>query len=115
MNLTNIDKITIENKNYRTVINTTKTMQLVLMSIPFNGEIGEEIHKNTTQFIKVEKGNGVAVIENKKYKITKGDFIMVPPGTKHNIISKSHRGLKLYTLYSPPEHKKNLTQNTKPL
>lgn len=110
----NIEEITKINKNYREVIHTTTQQQLVVMNIPYNVDIGFETHFHTTQFIKVEKGNGEAIIGTKKFKITAGDVVMIAANTKHNIISKSKSGLKLYTIYSPPEHKKNLIQKNKP-
>lgn len=107
----NIEKQTLKNKNYRKVINTTKQMQLVLMSIPSGEEIGMEIHPKTTQFIRVESGNGVAIINNIKINLKDGDAIVIPSNTKHNIISK--KDLKLYTIYSPPEHPDMLVERNK--
>ena len=112
--LENIEKITKTNKNYRKVIHTTKQQQLVIMNIPYNEEIGIEKHETTTQFIKIEQGKGEAIIKDKIYNIKSGDVVMVAPNTEHNIISRSKSGLKLYTIYSPPEHKKNLIQKNKP-
>lgn len=109
----NIEEITKTNKNYREVLHTTKQQQLVVMNIPYNVEIGMEEHNNTTQFIKVEKGKGEAIIGTKTFDIGAGDVVMIAANTKHNIISKSKTGLKLYTIYSPPEHKKNLVQKNK--
>lgn len=102
----NIEKDTIINKFYRKVISTTKNLQLVLMSILPRQEIGKEKHKKT-QFIKVESGEGIAILGNKKYKLKKGYAIIIPPNKYHNIINNGKRSLKLYTIYSPPEHKKN--------
>lgn len=109
----NIDEFTLKNKNYRHVIFTTKQQQLVIMNIPFNVEIGMEIHKKTTQFIKIVKGTGIAEIGGESYDIYKGDVIIIPANTKHNIISNSKNGLQLYTIYSPPEHKQGLIQKNK--
>jgi len=108
----NIDKLTTNNKNYRKVLHTTKHIQLVLMSLTSKQEIGTEIHKNTTQFIRVEEGSGNAIINNIKYKLTKDTAIIIPNNTIHNIIAGKN-GLKIYTIYSPPEHKKNLVQKIK--
>lgn len=109
----NIEELTLNNDNYRKVINTTKTQQLVVMNIPNKEEIGMEKHSETTQFIRIEKGIGIAIVNDKEYKLKKGDFVMIPPNTYHNIISTSKNGLKLYTIYSPPVHKKNLVQEFK--
>jgi len=99
----NIEKLTINNNYYRKVLHTTPQMQLVLMSIPTNEEIGAETHSYTTQFIRVESGKGVAYINKKRYNLRDGDSIVIPAGSNHNIISTDN--LKLYTIYSPPEHK----------
>lgn len=112
--IANIEKLTIKNTNYREVVHTTKQQQLVVMSIPYGEEIGMEVHPSTTQFIKIEKGTGEAVIKNEHYRLSPGSIVIVPPNTKHNIISHAKNGLKLYTIYSPPEHKKGLIQKTKP-
>jgi len=101
----NIEKHTKENKYYRKVINTTKNIQVVLMSILPGEEIGLEKHKKTTQFIKIEKGKGVAYIEFKRYNLKAGDSIIIPPNKFHNIINTGTKSLKLYSIYSPPIHK----------
>jgi len=110
----NIEELTLNNKNYRRVLHTTPQMQLVVMSVPYNVEIGMERHKGTTQFIKVEQGDGIAVINGESHSIKSGDVVVVPPDTWHNIISRSKTGLKLYTIYSPPEHRDGLVEKTKP-
>jgi mannose-6-phosphate isomerase-like protein (cupin superfamily) len=83
------------------------------MSIPSGEEIGFEKHTNTTQFIRIESGKGIAIVSGKKYLLKDGDAIIIPPNTKHNIIATSNDPLKLYTIYSPPEHPKNLKTNEK--
>jgi mannose-6-phosphate isomerase-like protein (cupin superfamily) len=99
----NIEKITRNNNYYRRVLYTTKESQLVVMSLlPFQ-DIGSEIHPKTTQFIKVEGGSGISVVNNKRYILRNGNAIMIPSGARHNITAGS-KGLKLYTIYSPPEH-----------
>jgi len=112
----NINDVTIDNDSYRRVLTTTSTMQLVAMSLLPGQEIGAEIHPYTTQFIRIESGEGVAVIEDKMYQLVDDWSIIVPPGTKHNIINTSTTNpLKLYTIYSPPEHPQELVERTKPL
>lgn len=111
----NLDELTKRNNNYRHVIFTTKQQQLVLMNIQYDDEIGMESHPHTTQFIKIEKGSGLAIVNNKQIKIKKGDCLVIASGTNHNIISKAKDGLKLYTIYSPPEHKDGLIQKYNPL
>ena len=110
----NIEKLTLNNSYYRKVISTTPQMQLVLMSIQPQQEIGMEIHKKTSQFIRIEDGNGKAIIGNKTFYLKDGDFVIVPPNTKHNIINTSNNNLlQLYTIYSPPHHKKDTLQKHK--
>lgn len=106
-----INKVTVENTAYRNVISTTSTMQLVVMSLAPKQEIGAEIHPYTTQFIRIEKGNGMAYIEDKPYALSDDMAIIIPPGTKHNIVNmSSNSDLKLYTIYSPPEHPQDLVE-----
>lgn len=111
---TNIEKDTLQNKNYRKVINTTVNMQLVLMSLLPSQDIGIEQHTHTSQFIRVESGSGQAIIAGEKYNLKDGDIVVIPPKTQHNIINthKSKR-LQLYTIYTPPEHKPNTIEKIK--
>lgn len=114
----NIEKKSISNKAYRKVIETTPQMQLVLMSIPVGSDIHMEKHKKTTQFIRIEKGTGQAIImkgkTKKRYTLKDGDSIVIHPNTYHQIKNKGKTPLKLYALYSPPEHKPNLVQKNRP-
>ncbi len=113
-----IGEMTINNNNYRKVINTTKHQQLVLMSLKPKEEIGMEMHKKVDQFIRIEKGTAIAIIgkENpKKYLLKKEHFITIPSGTYHNIINIGRSELKLYSIYSPPNHKPGTIQKNKPL
>ena len=112
-----IEKLTLKNKYYRKVINTTPNQQLVLMSIKPKEEIGMELHKKVDQFIRIEKGTAGAIIgkENpKKYLLKKEHFITIPAGTYHNIINIGRSELKLYSIYSPPNHKPGTIHKTKP-
>jgi mannose-6-phosphate isomerase-like protein (cupin superfamily) len=111
----NIETITLKNNNYRKVINTTKRSQLVVMSLKPLEEIGMETHKTKDQFIRIEQGVGMAVLNGKKYKLKDGTAVVIPAGTKHNIIniSKTNK-LKLYTIYTPPEHDPDTIQKNKP-
>lgn len=104
----NIEKITEKNNNFRKVLFTSKKMQLVVMSLKKNEDIGMEIHKNVDQFIRVESGHGIAILNGKKFKLEDGHCIVIPAGTEHNIINTSQvNKMKLYTIYTPPEHKPN--------
>ncbi len=109
---TNIEKDTVTNTDYRRVLFTTSHSQLVVMSINPGEEIGEEIH-DVDQFIRVDKGVGTAIMNGKKQKIQDGDALVVPAGAKHNIINTGRSVLKIYTLYTPPEHNKDTVQKTK--
>jgi mannose-6-phosphate isomerase-like protein (cupin superfamily) len=100
----NLESKTKSNKFYRKVLYTTEQLQLVIMSIPINDDIKLEKHVSTTQFIRVEKGNGYAIISGKKFKLCDGDAIIIPQNTEHYIKNTGKTSLQLYTIYSPPEH-----------
>jgi mannose-6-phosphate isomerase-like protein (cupin superfamily) len=108
----NIEKETKKNNNFRKVLFTSDKIQLVVMSLGPGVEIGLETHKNTDQFIRVDLGEGEAIIGDKKYILLDGDAIIIPAGSKHNIIAGSE-GMKLYTVYSPPHHEDGEIQKTK--
>lgn len=107
-----LEEETINNTDYRRVIYTAEGAQLVLMSIDPGVEIGEEIH-HLDQFIRIDKGTIHAVIEGTETELHDGDAIIVPRGVKHNFINKSADPVKLYTIYTPPEHKDGTIQHTK--
>ena len=110
----NIEKITIDNTAYRNVLFTTLTQQLVVMSLLPKEEIGAEVHPNTTQFIRIESGRAIAILNGKEYILNDNDAIVIPASVNHNIINaSSDKLLKLYTIYSPPEHKPDTYQQTK--
>ena len=109
----NIEKSTLENENFRKVLYTAKNSQLVLMSLKPGEDIGEEVHE-LDQFLRIEKGTGKAVLDGVEYEIGDGSAIVVPAGTGHNIINtSSQEEMKLYTLYSPPEHQDGVVRATK--
>ncbi len=111
--ISNIEKDTLENKNFRKVLYTGKHSQLVLMSISPKEEIGEEIH-TLDQFFRIESGVGLVVIDDVSTEISDGSAIIVPAGAKHNVINVSDTDdLKLYTIYSPPEHKDQVIHSSK--
>lgn len=97
-----IEKKTKNNNNYRKVLYTDKRIQLVLMSI--DNDIPMETHKHITQFVRVESGTGYALINRKKYSLVDGISVIIPAKAKHYIKSTGKRPLKIYTIYSPPEH-----------
>jgi len=109
----NIEKDTLENTNYRKVLFTTKNSQLVLMSLKPGEEIGTETH-DLDQFFRFEAGQGEVIIEGTPHKVTDGDSATISSGTKHNIINISEtEDLKLYSIYSPPNHKQGTIHKTK--
>lgn len=110
--VTNIEKASLENETFRTVLYTDKNSQLVLMSLLAGEEIGEEIH-NVDQFLRVEKGEGMAFLDGVSHDISEGSVIIVPAGTKHNIINTGKSEMKLYTLYMPPHHRDGVVHKTK--
>ena len=111
--VTNIEKDSIENSNFRKVLYTAKHSQLVLMSLNPSEEIGSEVH-NLDQFFRVEKGTGKCVIDGEEHEISDGSAIVVPEGAEHNIINTSEsEDLKLYTVYSPPNHRDGIIHATK--
>lgn len=109
----NIEKLALENENFRKVLYTAKFSQLVLMSLKPAEAIGEEVHE-VDQFFRFEKGSGKAVVDGNNYVIGDGDTLIVPAGAKHNIINTSQTNtLKLYTLYCPPHHRDGVIHKTK--
>lgn len=111
----NIEEMTLKNSNFRKVLSTNKHSQLVVMSLKKNEEIGMETHKDVDQFFRIEKGHGKAIINGKEYKLKDGFAIVIPAGTEHNIINTSKvNPLKLYTIYSPPQHKPGTVNKNKP-
>jgi mannose-6-phosphate isomerase-like protein (cupin superfamily) len=110
----NIEKETLENKNFRKVLYTGHHSQLVLMSLKPNEEIGAEVHTDNDQFFRFEKGQGKCIIDGNSYTLTDGSVIIVPSGAEHNIINTSAtEDLKLYTIYSPAHHKDGIVRATK--
>jgi len=110
--VTNIEKLSLENDNFRKVLYTDKNSQLVLMSLLKGEEIGEEVH-DVDQFLRVEQGTGTAILSDIPHHITDGSVIVVPAGAKHNIVNSGSDSMKLYTLYMPPHHRDGVTQKTK--
>lgn len=108
-----IESLTKENKNFRHVIYTGKHLQLVLMKLKPGEEIGDEVHADHDQFFRVEKGEGVVVIDGQDYGVKDGDAIVVPAGARHNLKNTGDKSLKLYTLYGPPDHRDGIVHATK--
>jgi len=111
----NIENQTRKNNYFRQVIFTGKHAQLVLMCLQPSEEIGNEVHHNVDQFFRIEEGEAKFVLNGKEVHIAKnGDAVIVPAGTYHNIINNSStKKLKLYTIYSPPNHPDKTIHKTK--
>ena len=109
-----IEEATLENKNFRKVLYTSKHSQLVLMNLKPLEEIGMEVHEENDQFFRFEKGQGKCVIDGNEYEVGDGFAVVVPAGAQHNIINTSGTDdLKLYTIYSPAHHKDKIVRTTK--
>ncbi len=109
-----IEKETERNTDFRRVLYTGKHSQLVLMSIRPREEIGEETHNDVDQFFRFEEGEGKVIIDGVGHRVKDGNGVIVPAGAKHNVINTSKLvNLKLYTIYSPPEHQDGVVRHTK--
>jgi mannose-6-phosphate isomerase-like protein (cupin superfamily) len=101
----NVEKKSIDNEFFRAVLFTAPAIQLVVMSLAPGEEIGLETHTDGDQFIRVEAGKGKAILDGEEHALEDGSAVVIPAGTEHNIINSSgQEALKLYTIYSPPEH-----------
>lgn len=110
----NLEKETLANNDFRRVLYTGKHSQLVLMCLAPGEEIGMEVHSHLDQFFRFEKGEGKVIIDGNEYKVADGSCAIVPAGAKHNVVNTSKAGaLKLYTIYSPPEHIDKTIRKTK--
>lgn len=109
-----IEKETKKNTDFRRVLYTGKHSQLVLMSLKPGEEIGEETHEDVDQFFRFEEGEGKVVIDGAEHRVKDGNAVIVPAGARHNVINTSKLvNLKLYTIYSPPEHQDGVVRHTK--
>jgi mannose-6-phosphate isomerase-like protein (cupin superfamily) len=108
-----IEDRTEENRDFRHVLYTGRHLQLVLMSLEPGEDIGEETHEDVDQFFRVEKGKGEVLIDGRTTKIESDTAIIVPAGARHNIRNTGDTPLKVYTLYSPPNHADGVVFATK--
>ena len=111
--ITNIEKETLANDNFRRVLYTGEYLQLVAMSLQAGEDIGKEVHEHIDQFIRIESGTGVAFINGVESPIADDDAVVIPAGAEHNITNTGDSVMKLYTIYGSPEHKDGVTQATK--
>jgi len=107
-----IEKLAIQNGDFRRVLYTAQHCQLVLMALKPKEDIGEEVH-TLDQFFRVEEGSGEAVMDGVSIPIKVGFAVIVPAGARHNIINTGNVPLKLYTLYSPPNHRDGVVHHTR--
>lgn len=110
---TDIEKATLENDSFRKVLYTGAFSQLVVMSLKSNEEIGAEVHEEHDQFFRFEQGSGQVVIDETTYEVKADDVVIVPAGANHNVINTGSEYLKLYTIYSPAEHRDGVEHLTK--
>jgi mannose-6-phosphate isomerase-like protein (cupin superfamily) len=110
----NIEKLTEKNSDFRRVVYSGSMLQLVLMVLDPGQELGGEIHDGGDQLFRIEQGIGRIVIDGVPHKIKKGDCAIVPAGTYHNLICTGHEALKIHRIYSPPYHRDQLIEKTKP-
>jgi mannose-6-phosphate isomerase-like protein (cupin superfamily) len=109
----NIEKLTEENSNFRKVLYTAHHSQLVVMSLKPGEEIGQEVHPDNDQFLRIEVGSGKAIIDGNEQEFSDGWCIIVPAGSQHNIINTSDKEMKIYTIYSPAHHRLDVVHVTK--
>ncbi|OZM76690.1 cupin domain-containing protein [Pseudonocardia sp. MH-G8] len=102
-----------QSDDFRRVLWTGEHSQLVIMTIPPGGEIGEEVHDGIDQILTFVSGTGEARVSGKTKKVAAGDLVAVPSGTKHNFVNTGPNPLVLYTVYGPPEHADGAVHRTK--
>ncbi len=111
---TDLEKVTKANADFRRVLYTGKNSQLVLMCLQPGEEIGMVVHPDRDQFFRFEEGEGKVVIDGAEHPVRGGSGVIVPAGAQHNVVNTSKRSkLKLYTIYSPPEHQDKVVRRTK--
>jgi mannose-6-phosphate isomerase-like protein (cupin superfamily) len=110
---TNIEGATLENESFRQVLHTAPHSQLVVMTLKAGEEIGTEKHDDGDQFIRVEAGTGEAIIDGKTHALSDGVAVVIPAGSVHNVVNTGSEPLRLYTIYSPPEHPDGTVHRTK--
>ena len=110
----NIETRTLENRHFREVLFTGPHLQLVVMTLQPGEEIGLEKHDDTDQFIRVEAGSGEAILDGERHRLEDGVAVVIPAGTEHNVVNtSSSEPLRLYTIYTPPEHADGTIHETK--
>ncbi|MBZ4191052.1 cupin domain-containing protein [Niabella beijingensis] len=110
---TNIENDTRANAAFRKVLYTGRQLQLVLMTLQPGEEIGAEVHPENDQFFRFEEGSGRCLIDDTEYTVSDGSAVVIPAGSRHNVINTGSTELKMYTIYAPPHHKDGIVRNTK--
>ena len=110
----NIEAKTLENAHFRQVLHTAPHSQLVVMTLQPGEEIGMERHEDGDQFIRVEAGTGEALVDGERHPLADGSAVVIPAGAEHNVVNTSTiEALRLYTVYTPPEHPDGTVHRTK--
>jgi len=109
----NIEEKTESNSYFREVLFTTQRSQLVVMALQPGEDIGAEVHADHDQFIRVESGSGKAILDGVESDLRDGSAVVIPAGVEHNIINDGEVVMKLYTIYTPPEHADQTVHQTK--
>ncbi|MBN2585515.1 cupin domain-containing protein [Patescibacteria group bacterium] len=109
----NLEKETVTNTDFRRVLYTGHHTQLVLMTLQPGEDIGSEVHSHLDQFFRFDEGEGKVVIDGVEHAVSDGFGVIIPAGAEHNVVNTSDKPLKLYTLYSPPEHIDGTVRATK--
>lgn len=107
-----IERLTLDNDTFRTVLYTGQYMQLVVMSVAPGSEIGQEVH-GQDQFLRIEAGEGKALVGEREYALADGVAVIVPAGATHNVINTGAEPLKLYSIYAAPHHQDGTVHRTK--
>ncbi len=109
------DIVTLTGRNayFREVVSTGPHAQVVVMSIPPSGEIGEEVHADVDQVLVFVEGEGIAILDGQRSPVSIGRLVHVPAGTRHNFVNEGSTDLKLYTIYAPPQHAPGTIHRTK--
>lgn len=111
--VTDIEQQTADNEYFRHVLYTSTHSQLVVMALQPGEDIGMEVHPQHDQFIRIESGEGKSILNGEESMLTAGTAVVIPAGTEHNIINTGSMMMKLYTIYTPPEHKDGTIHKTK--
>ncbi len=112
--IVNIEKETLQNTDYRRVLYTGAHLQMVVMNLAPGDEIGSEVHDGIDQFIRVESGSAKVVLNGSEEHLLEDDFaVIIPAGVEHNVINVGDGALKIYSIYTPPEHKAGTVHATK--